>query len=52
MIHRFGSLEQILAATDEELASVEGVGEDRAADIREGLDRLRESEVFDRYPLT
>ena len=52
VIHRFGGLEEILAATDEELASVEGVGEDRAADIREGLDRLRESEVFDRYPLT
>ncbi len=52
VIKHFGSLEEILAATDEELAAVEGVGEDRAADIREGLDRLRESDVFDRYPLT
>ena len=51
VIRRFGSLEDILAATDEELAAVEGVGKDRAADIREGLDRVRESEVFERYPL-
>ena len=52
VIRQFGSLEEILAATDEELAAVDGVGEDRAADIREGLDRIRESEVFERYPLT
>ena len=51
VIRRFGSLEEILAATDGELAAVEGVGKDRAADIREGLDRVRESEVFERYPL-
>jgi diadenylate cyclase len=52
VIRQFGSLEEILAATDEELAAVDGVGEDRAADIREGLDRIREAEVFERYPLT
>lgn len=52
VIRSFGSLEQILAATDEQLAEVDGVGPDRAADIRDGLDRIRESEVFDRYPLT
>ncbi len=52
VIQRLGSLEEILAATDEELAAVEGVGGDRASDIREGLDRVRESEVFERYPLT
>ncbi len=52
VIRHFGSLEEILAATDEQLAEVDGVGTDRAADIREGLDRIRESEVFDRYPLT
>ena len=51
VIRRFGSLEEILAATDEELAEVDGVGEDRASDIREGLDRIREAEVFERYPL-
>ena len=52
VIRRFGSLEEILAASDEDLAAVDGVGEDRAADIREGLDRVRESEVFERYPMT
>jgi diadenylate cyclase len=52
VIKHFGSLEEILAASDEELAAIDGVGEDRAADIRDGLDRARESEVFDRYPLT
>ena len=52
VIQHFGSLEEILAAADEQLAAVDGVGEDRAADIREGLDRIREAEVFERYPLT
>jgi diadenylate cyclase len=52
VIQHFGSLEQILAATDAQLAAIDGVGEDRATDIREGLDRVRESEVFERYPLT
>jgi diadenylate cyclase len=51
VIKHFGSLEEILAAGDEELAAVDGVGEDKAADIREGLERVRESEVFERYPL-
>ena len=51
VIKHFGSLEEILAAGDEQLAAIDGVGEDRAADIREGLDRVRESEVFERYPL-
>jgi diadenylate cyclase len=51
VIKHFGSLEEILAAGDEELAAVDGVGADKAADIREGLDRVRESEVFERYPL-
>jgi diadenylate cyclase len=52
VIKHFGSLEEILAAGTEQLAAVDGVGEDRAADIRDGLDRVRESEVFERYPLT
>jgi diadenylate cyclase len=52
VIKHFGSLEDILAAGTEQLAAVDGVGEDRAADIRDGLDRVRESEVFERYPLT
>src|SRR5919205_543379 len=38
-----------LAATDPELESVEGVGEIRAKDIREGLRRLQEINLVDRY---
>jgi len=45
-----GAVEAILAASDSELTGIDGVGEARAADIREGLDRLRQVEVFDRYP--
>jgi diadenylate cyclase len=50
VIGELGSLEAILASSEAELAEIDGVGEVRAADIREGLDRLREVEVFDRYP--
>jgi diadenylate cyclase len=50
VIRHFGSLEAILAASEQELAEIDGVGETRATDIREGLDRLKEVEFFDRYP--
>jgi diadenylate cyclase len=39
----------MLAATIEELMSVEGVGEQRARAIREGLSRLAESSILERY---
>ena len=39
----------MLAATDAELETVEGVGEIRAKDIREGLRRLQEINLVDRY---
>ena len=42
-------LDEILAATDPELESVEGVGDMRAKDIREGLRRLQEINLVDRY---
>lgn len=50
VIQEFGTLEAILGASEAELVRIDGVGEARAADIREGLDRLREVEMFDRYP--
>jgi diadenylate cyclase len=50
VIQELGSLAAILAASEAELTGIDGVGEARAADIREGLDRLQEVEVFDRYP--
>jgi diadenylate cyclase len=50
VVKHFGSLEQIVAVDDEELADVDGVGETRARDIREGLRRLQEVDLVDRYP--
>ena len=45
----FGSLDEILAATDAELEAVDGVGDIRAKDIREGLRRLQELNLVDRF---
>ena len=50
IVHRFGDLEAILNASQEELEAVEGVGDARAREIREGLRRLQEVDIVDRYP--
>ena len=49
IVHRFGDLEAILNASQEELESDEGVGDTRAREIREGLRRLQEVDIVDRY---
>jgi len=49
IIEEFGGLEELLAATDGELETVDGVGEIRAKDIREGLRRQQEINLVDRY---
>lgn len=49
IVKEFGGLDELLAATDAELEVVEGVGELRAKDIREGLRRLQEINLVDRY---
>jgi diadenylate cyclase len=49
IVREFGRLDEMLAATDTELETVEGVGEIRAKDIREGLRRLQEINLVDRY---
>ncbi|WP_249010195.1 DNA integrity scanning diadenylate cyclase DisA [Conexibacter sp. DBS9H8] len=49
IIDAFGGLEELLAATDGELETVDGVGEIRAKDIREGLRRQQEINLVDRY---
>ena len=41
--------DEMLAATAGELEAVEGVGEVRAKEIREGLRRLQEINLVDRY---
>jgi diadenylate cyclase len=49
IVNEFGGLDELLAATDAELEAVEGVGEIRTKDIREGLRRLQEINLVDRY---
>ncbi|MEA2716585.1 MAG: diadenylate cyclase, partial [Actinomycetota bacterium] len=49
IVERFGTLPKILRATVDDLDEVEGVGESRARSIQEGLSRLAESSVLDRY---
>ena len=50
IVHRFGDLEAIVNASQEELEAVEDVGDVRAREIREGLRRLQEVDIVDRYP--
>ena len=49
VVNRFGSLQKIMRATVDDLDDVEGVGETRAVAIKEGLSRLAESSILDRY---
>jgi diadenylate cyclase len=49
LIQHFGNLQGLLAATAADLQAVEGVGEARARVVREGLSRLAESSIVDRY---
>jgi diadenylate cyclase len=42
-------LEGVVSATQRELEAVEGVGAVRAREIREGLRRLQEHNLVDRY---
>ena len=49
LVGHFSSLQKLLAASVDDLMSVEGVGEQRARTIREGLSRLAESSILERY---
>ncbi len=49
VVNHFGDLERLMSASDAELESVEGVGEARAKEIREGIRRLQEVDIVDRY---
>ena len=49
IVSEFVGLDELLAANDSELEAIEGVGEIRAKDIREGLRRLQEINLVDRY---
>lgn len=49
LVDHFGSLQRLLAASIDDLQAVEGVGETRARSVREGLSRLAESSILERY---
>ena len=49
VVREFGGFDTILAASAEQLAAVEDVGDVRAKEIREGLRRLQEINLVDRY---
>ena len=49
LVVRFGSLPAIMSASTTELESVEGIGAATARAVREGLARLVESSIFERY---
>ncbi len=49
LVEHFGSLQKLLAASVEDLQTVEGIGETRARAVREGLSRLAESSILERY---
>ena len=49
LVEHFGSLQKLLAASIDDLQTVDGVGESRARSVREGLSRLAESSILERY---
>jgi diadenylate cyclase len=49
LVDHFGGLQKLLAASVDELQAVDGVGETRARSVREGLSRLAESSILERY---
>ena len=49
LVEHFGGLQKLLAAGIDDLQAVEGVGENRARSVREGLSRLAESSILERY---
>jgi diadenylate cyclase len=49
LVDKFGSLPDILSASAAELESVEGIGAATARHVRDGLARLVEASIFERY---
>ena len=49
IVGRFGTLQKIMRATIDDLDEVTGVGATRARAIKDGLSRLAESSILDRY---
>ena len=49
IVARFENLQKVMRATIDDLDDVSGVGETRARAIKEGLSRLAETSILDRY---
>jgi diadenylate cyclase len=49
IVDRFVNLQQIMRASLGELEQVEGVGQARALSVKDGLTRLAEASIFERY---
>jgi diadenylate cyclase len=49
LVEHFGTLQKLLSAGVDDLQAVDGVGELRARSVREGLSRLAESTILERY---
>jgi diadenylate cyclase len=49
VVAELGDLESIVRASQRDLEAIGGVGAVRAREIREGLRRLQEHNLFDRY---
>ncbi len=49
LVEHFGGLQRLMAANLDELQRVDGVGEGRARAVRDGLSRLAESSILERY---
>ena len=49
LVDHFGSLQKLLSATVDDLQAVEGIGDTRARAVRDGLSRLAESSILERF---
>jgi diadenylate cyclase len=49
LVEHFGTLQKLLSAGIDDLQAVDGIGELRARSVREGLSRLAESTILERY---
>lgn len=49
LVASFGGLQHLMAANIDDLMAVDGIGEQRARTVREGLSRIAESSLLDRY---
>ncbi len=49
LVDHFGGLQNLMAANIDDLMTVDGIGEQRARTVREGLSRIAETSLLDRF---